>query len=147
MIRVWRISNYADLTGKGGLRVSGRWHSKGRPVIYAAEHPAGAMTELLAHIDPADMPDNFQLIEIEIDMAATVPSVDPPRLTGTWTSKPRMTRAIGDAWLKGASSLALRVPSALVPDAWNVLLNPVHADARHMKIVKVQKALLDARLK
>ena len=53
---LWRISAYADLSGTGGLRVSGRWHQAGRPVVYAATSPPGAMLEVLVHleIDPED---------------------------------------------------------------------------------------------
>jgi RES domain-containing protein len=47
----------------------------------------------------------------------------------------------------GAGSLALRVPSALVPDSWNVLLNPSHRDARHMSIIRTQSVALDQRLR
>ncbi|WP_155836914.1 RES family NAD+ phosphorylase, partial [Paraburkholderia mimosarum] len=43
MMEFWRISNYADLRGIGGLRASGRWHYRGQPVVYLAENPALAL--------------------------------------------------------------------------------------------------------
>ena len=146
MTRLWRISNYADLTGEGGLHFPGRWNSKGRPIIYTAEHSAGAMMEHLAHLDRAMMPKIFQLIEIEIGDSVKIADLASGALPLKWIFNEDTTRAIGDAWLKNAASLALRVPSVLVPDSWNVLLNPAHPDARHMKIVKTQRVPLDARL-
>ena len=65
---LWRISAYADLSGTGGLRVSGRWHQAGRPVVYAATSPPGAMLEVLVHleIDPEDFPTTMRLLRIEL---------------------------------------------------------------------------------
>ena len=146
MTRLWRISNYADLTGEGGLHFPGRWHSKGHSVIYTAEHSAGAMTELLAHLERANLPKIFQLIEIEIAGSVIIIDLASGVLPHNWALTDGGTRAIGDAWLKSVSSLTLRVPSVLVPDAYNVLLNPAHPDASLMKIVKVQKVPLDTRL-
>lgn len=144
-MRLWRISNHADLSGMGGFRFSARWHSKGRPILYTAEHPAGALTEFLAHIDLQDMPSTFQLITIDIDGAPPAPTVDPASLPADWTTNHAATRAIGDAWLKSGGSLLLRVPSVLVPDAFNMLINPTHADAGRMRIAKSEKVPLDSR--
>ena len=67
-MRLWRISNHADLSGEGGRVVGGRWHSRGRPVVYLAEHPALALVENIVHleIDPDDLPDTYQLIEVDL---------------------------------------------------------------------------------
>ena len=144
-MRLWRISNHADLSGTGGVRYSARWHSKGRPILYAAEHPAGALAEFLVHVDLADMPSAFQMITIDIESAPPANSVDPASLPADWTTNHSVTRAIGDAWLKSGDSLLLRVPSVLVPDAFNVLVNPAHADAARMRIVKSERVPLDPR--
>ena len=146
MARLWRISNYADLTGRGGLIFPARWHSKGRAIIYTSESSAGAMTEHLAHLERTNMPKIFQLIEIEILDSVKIIDLALNALPPKWAAHEAATRAIGDTWLKRGSSLALRVPSILVPDSYNVLLNPAHLDARHMKIVKTQRVPLDARL-
>jgi RES domain-containing protein len=145
--RLWRISNYVDLSGTGGLLAPGRWHSEGRRIVYASANSAGAMTEHLAHLDRADIPDTFQLIEIEIADGVVMSDLGAGALPFTWTSDENVTRALGDAWLASGTSLALRVPSALVPDAWNVLLNPAHPDASRMKVNRAQKVPLDPRLR
>ena len=141
-MRHWRISNYADLSGLGGLRVAARWHSKGRPIIYTAEHPAGALSEFLAHVNREDMPDHFQMLTIETGSESPPAAAHPP---ADWIKDPKISRAIGDGWLAGRSSLLLRVPSALVPEAFNVLVNPLHADAGGLKIVRSAKVQLDSR--
>ncbi len=67
-MRLWRISNYADLTGAGGLTSSARWHSRGTKIVYLADHPASALLERLVHleIDPEDLPSAYQLLAIEV---------------------------------------------------------------------------------
>ena len=54
-MKVWRISNHGDLSGRGGLRAAGRWHCAGRPIVYLAEHPASALLEVLVHFDIGDV--------------------------------------------------------------------------------------------
>jgi RES domain-containing protein len=146
-MRLWRISNYTDLSGVGGLRYAARWHSAGRPIVYAAEHPAAALTEILVHVAREDLPDSFQMITIDVDEDASVETIEPESLPNDWLSNVAATRAAGDRWLAEARSLALRVPSALVPDAWNVLLNPAHGENARMRVVKAAHAPLDPRLR
>jgi RES domain-containing protein len=50
-MELWRISNYADLSGAGGLRAAGRWHSQGKRIVYLADHPSSALLEMLVHLD------------------------------------------------------------------------------------------------
>ena len=144
-MKLWRISNYNDLSGAGGLRYSARWHTKGRPIIYASEHPAGAFSEFLVHIDLEDIPDSFQLITIEIDENTTAPDLEPDQLPRGWMTNTKTSRAAGDNWLKGGTSLLLRVPSVIIPDAYNMLINPSHPDADKMRITKSEKVPLDPR--
>jgi RES domain-containing protein len=144
-MRIWRISNHAGLSGMGGVRFSARWHSKGRPILYAAEHPAGALAEFLAHLDLEDIPTSFQLITIDVDGIPAAITIKPEDLAPDWAANRTTTRAAGDRWLQGGESLLLRVPSVLVPDAFNVLINPPHPDTIKMRIVKTEKVPLDRR--
>jgi RES domain-containing protein len=145
-MKFWRISNYADLSGIGGTRFSARWHTKGNPVIYTAEHPAGALSEFLVHLDREDIPDRFQLLTVEIDDGVNIQQIKTDQLPDGWIKDNRLTRSIGDKWLSSGSSLLLRVPSAIISDAYNVLINPAHGDAAKMRIAKVAKVPLDERL-
>jgi RES domain-containing protein len=148
-LRYWRISNHTDLAGTGGLRVGGRWHSAGRPVVYLADHPAGALLEVLVHLIGANLaalPESYQLLEVRTRGQVAAQRVRPESLPRDWRAQPHLTRALGDAWLKGGKSALLDVPSALVPGATNTLLNPRHAHAVRLAIVAVARHPFDERL-
>lgn len=143
---VWRISNHTALDGAGGLRAAGRWHSRGSRIVYAADHPATAMLEILVHleIDPEDLPASYRLLRIEApdDMAAPAVSELPP----DWRERTGATRALGDTWLRGTGSAMLRVPSAIVPHATNILINPAHPEAARVAVAAVEEHPFDPRL-
>lgn len=63
-MHLWRISKYADLTGRGGVLLEGRWHRKGIPVVYCSDHPSTSLLEVLVHFEPDQIPPSFQLIKI-----------------------------------------------------------------------------------
>ena len=142
-MRLWRVSNYTDLSGVGGTLVAGRWHSRGRPVLYAAEHPAGAILELLAHMERGEIPATYRLLGIDAPDAAATETPPPPE---DWRARPAATRAVGDAWLAEGASLLLRIPSALAPHSSNYLINPRHADAAVLRLALVEPLDLDQRL-
>ena len=145
-MRIWRISDFADLSGRGGMLADGRWHLRGTPVVYCADHPATAMLERLVHLDPEDAPDAYRLLSIEVSNKDTAPRLNPGDLPYNWRIDPNVTRAIGTDFLTSAAHLLLLVPSVLVPHAWNVLLNPKHGDAERCRIVETYDQLFDTRL-
>jgi RES domain-containing protein len=144
-MRLWRVSRHDGLDGEGGLIVSGRWHSRGRRVVYAAEHPALAILETLVHleIDPAAPPKGHFLFEIDLPVPPK-PAVAKVPLSAF--DDPAATRAIGDRWLAAAKSMALRVPSAAAPRAFNYVLNPAHPGFARARIVARTPEPFDPRL-
>ena len=150
-MRLWRISNHADLNGEGGRVVDGRWHSRGAPIVYLAEHPALALVENIVHleIDVDDLPGSYQLIEVDAPdgMAGENISADElERQNTNWRSEIALTRSLGDEWLRGARTAILRVPSVILPKSTNVLLNPAHPDAKRARIVSTTRPPYDRRL-
>jgi RES domain-containing protein len=147
-MRLWRISNFADLAGDGGLFASGRWHSRGRRIVYLSDHPASALLEVLVHleVDPEDLPSGYQLLAVDVDDSIAVDVVEPNELTADWTDNQIATRALGDRWLAAGRSALLRVPSAIVPFAWTWLLNPGHVDVVKTTVADVVNAPFDPRL-
>ena len=145
---LWRISNYADLTGAGGMLVSARWHTAGRPIVYLAESPAGALLEVLVHLelDEAHRPSTYQLLRIEVNDSLTLQRLDPASLSPDWRVTEAETQAQGDAWLRAGKTALLAVPSAIVPETSNWLLNPRHPEASHLRVTHVLAARYDARL-
>ncbi len=142
---LWRISAYADLSGTGGLRVSGRWHQAGRPVVYAATTPAGARLEVLVRqgIDPQDLPPTMRLLRIELP--DTVSQAQLPPLQPGWSTQTELTRGLGNRFLDDCSALLLPVPSAIMPRTTNYLFNPRHPQA-HSARLEVEDFTPDSRL-
>jgi RES domain-containing protein len=145
---LWRVSNYATLDGVGGLYVSGRWHTKGHPVVYCTLNPATALLEILVHmeIDAEDRPERFQMLKIEGPDTLSVEEIKPGALPSNWIEDLAFTQNLGDGWLSEAGSLLLKVPSVLVPETWNVVVNPRHAEASLLKVTMRYEHPFDARL-
>lgn len=142
---LWRISNYADLSGVGGVRFSARWHSKGRPIVYTAEHPALALLEILVNNQRANLPNTYQLLRIEAASTRLVDEVS--KLKFGWQGDENYTRALGDKWLEDGTSPLMRVPSAIMPHAFNYLINPEHQKSSEIQISKIEDHPFDIRLK
>lgn len=145
---VWRISNHPTLNGAGGLRTSGRWHSRGQRVVYCAPNPAAALLEILVHaeIDLEDLPASYRYLEIEIPEGLSRQTVEPAALAVDWASRMEVTRAVGDEWLASLRSALLLVPSVIVPSTWNILINPRHPEAGGATITRSHTHPLDVRL-
>jgi RES domain-containing protein len=146
---LWRISNYADLKGRGGLRAGARWHTKGREVVYCAEEPTGALLEALVHIEVEaleDLPRRYQLLRIAFPRKTAVEEVGLASLPPDWQRRTLLTRSIGDAWLAAGRTPALRVPSAISPHAHNVLLNPRLLRPAGIRIAAKSRYPFDTRL-
>ncbi|MBI3492443.1 MAG: RES family NAD+ phosphorylase [Acidobacteria bacterium] len=145
---LWRISNHTSLAGDGALRASGRWHTRGSRVVYCAQTPAAALLETLVHfeVEIGDLPVRYRLLKIEAPEDAAVEHVSPDQFPTDWTVQSEVTRAVGDEWLANARSALLLVPSAVVPETFNVLLNPTHPDAARIVVVDVSDHVIDSRL-
>jgi RES domain-containing protein len=144
---LWRISNFRSLSGEGGLRYSARWHTAGRPIVYLAASPAGAMIEVLVHLEleEDEFPPAFTLLHVEAPANMEIDEVRVGR-RDEWKSDLSVSRALGDAWLKGGTAALARVPSAILPNTFNYLLNPLHRDAKRIRIAGSTKANFDPRL-
>lgn len=145
---LWRVSNHINLSGSGGLLASGRWHTKGRPVVYCAQNPATALLETLVHmeIDAEDRPERFQVLKIEGPERLSSERIDIASLPAGWPQDPLQTQLVGDRWLAEQRTLLLEVPSVLVPETWNVLVNPAHSEARLLRITARYEHAFDVRL-
>lgn len=143
----WRISNYVSLKGIGGLHVSGRWHTKGKPVLYCSENPSTCLLEVIVHleIDAEDRPKNFRLIQIEGPSGLSIRIFSPEELPENWPDDFVGTQRLGDRWLSSRGSLLLKVPSVL-PKTWNVVVNPLHPEAALLKISAGYEHAFDLRL-
>jgi RES domain-containing protein len=144
-MELWRISNYADLSGIGGLRAAGRWHSQGRRIVYLADHSSSALLEMLVHMDRDLIPASYQLLRIVVPADIAVETID-VELPPDWRSQTLTSREIGDLWLDRSTSALLRVPSAISANGNNYLLNPEHPDAAKIAVAEIIRAPFDPRL-
>ncbi|UTH72331.1 RES family NAD+ phosphorylase [Chromobacterium sp. IIBBL 290-4] len=153
----WRIAtdtpDYSaeDMSGEGAKRTGGRWNRRGGAMLYSAESRALACLETLAHLGAGGLPLNRYLVRLEIPDAvwarAERVSPDDSALVG-WDALPagRVSLDYGDGWLRESRSALLLVPSIIVAEESNILINPAHPDAAAICAVKVRKWQYDARL-
>lgn len=142
-MRIWRISNFADLSGRGATLVDGRWHRRDTPVVYCADHPSTSLLEILVHATRQTVPDYFQLLEIEVpeDIQPEEPAIEEDKLADL-----DFTRRTGMAFLSANRYALLKVPSVIMPKASNYLLNPRHPDATRVEIFAIYRYPFDSRL-
>lgn len=128
-MQAWRIAKEAyalDRTGIGGLYAEGRWHQMGLPAIYAGLTAEIAVLEKLVHT-AGIFPTDLVLVELTLpDDNALYERLDPP--PPNWAAVPPDPASIdyGSAFLRSVRALGLVVPSSIVPEARNILLNPLH---------------------
>lgn len=149
-MRIWRLTRRAfqELDGEGARQAGGRWNSEGTPVIYASSTLALAALEYLVHVDVDDVPDDLIAIQMEVPPEAPVEEILAADLPHDWNREPQHPACleIGDRWVAESRALALRVPSAIVPEEANCLLNPGHADAGRVQVIRAREFAFDPRL-
>jgi RES domain-containing protein len=153
MALVWRLARpefASQLDGKGNSVTGARWNSPGRGALYASCNLSLCVLESFVHLPP------FQRIHLPEMMAVHIEIPDQPRpqeidlsdlptdLTGTETIV--RCREIGDAWLASQGTLVLTMPSMIVAQERNVMINPAHRLMAQVKIVSIERFRFDSRL-
>ena len=135
------------LAGRGGLEADGRWHMAGRPVVYFASSEALAVLEVRVHLGSIVPVDRYVLLTVEWP-SRLINVLPKKRWPPRWDAVPFAvaTRRLGDSWLGEGRGAALRVPSVHSGSDFNVLFNPLHADARLARIVSRARYDFDIRL-
>ena len=151
MLRSFRIVKLRHAAtafdGEGAWRHGGRWNSRGTRMVYTAESRALALLEILTHTGNAALLAAYGVIEIAFDAALVVALLDADLPDGWRASPPPpATQAIGDRWAADRGSVLMRVPSVLVPEEFNYLLNPAHPGFHKLRIGEPQPLAVDARL-
>ncbi len=121
---------YPLLDGSGAAASDdARWNSRGRHVIYAAEHYATALVEKIAQANASRLPSTLVFIRIEWPDEIVIERVDPSAVKGWDAGNKAVSQAFGDRWYDDQRSLVLVVPSLAAPGLeWNVLINQRHPD-------------------
>lgn len=141
----------STLSGIGASKSKGfRWNSENTRLVYTAETRALAMLEVSVHLDLSeDLPNDRYFVEIEIPGDISALEVEVTNLPDHWDSKPPslVTQIIGDDFVQNHEAAILKVPSCIVPQEYNYLINPLHPDAKKINIVNQTPIQFDARLK
>ena len=158
-MRAWRIyphtapyalvKGFNPLDGAGGRVAAGRWNDPGHPVIYAAATASLAALETIANLRHAGRFGERMILEI--NLADDIEHVSFEQVLRLREDAPvedpeQLTREFGSAWLKEGRSLALVVPSLVMPYDTNVLINPLHTAADSLKILRSERIRLDGRI-
>jgi RES domain-containing protein len=151
-MRVWRIGRISDpdkLAGVGGLYVSGRWHYRGHRILYTSSTPSLAALEVLVHVDPGLAPAGLCLVEIDVPDEVVIETCDPSTLTPNWQVYPfpPEPQDFGSRWLDECRTALLSVPSAIIPEEQNYLINPEHSDAARIRVIAERPFAFDPRLR
>ncbi|MER2536612.1 MAG: RES family NAD+ phosphorylase [Rhizobiaceae bacterium] len=142
-MKIWRISNFADLSGRGGLLSAGRWNFRGTPVVYCADHPATALLEMIVHVDPQDLPASYQLLDIDVPDGTAIAA---PALPDDWRTDIEATRRIGSDFVAAGREAVMAVPCAIVPQATNYLLAPALLGRDGITVLHAARHAIDERL-
>jgi RES domain-containing protein len=139
------------LTGIGASMTEGyRWNSLNTKIVYTADSRALATLEVSVHLDLSqDLPLDRFYVEIEIPDDILIQEVNLEDLPDVWSSKPPslITQTIGDDFVYYNEAAILKVPSTIVPQEFNYLINPNHEDALKIKVISTTRMVFDSRLK
>lgn len=151
MITAYRIFNAAYTAtwadGDGAFRYGGRWNSPGVRLLYAAVSVALAALEVLVHLDDEEILADYSFASMRFPADSIINVADIADLPRNWQDPSALgsLQEIGDSWVRCQTSLALRVPSAVVPQEFNYMINLEHPSASRIKFGKVEQFVFDPR--
>lgn len=151
-LAVYRIAKRTHrdqaFAGIGGVHAHSRWTTRGRPVVFAAGSISLALLEFTVHYRRRDWIPASVLIEAAVPAKIAIEEIDRRKLPKDWRGEdaPAELRKLGDAWLDAGNAAVLRVPSAIVPEEHNYLLNPAHRDFPKITVRAPVDYIIDGRL-
>jgi RES domain-containing protein len=124
----------------------GRWNSVGLNAIYTTENISLAILEILVHVKKYKCPLDYHLLNISVPDNIKPVTISAGKIKKNWKDDPAYSQFIGDEFLKSKQSLVLKVPSAIVDQENNFIINPAHTDVAKIKIVSTRLFEFDKRL-
>lgn len=146
--RLSRTRHAADLSGEGARLHGGRWNFRGTPCIYTSESRALSALEFTVNIGADEIPRALSMVTISLP-AHEINEIPVAELPGNWNASPApvSTKNMGSFWLRNMTSLALKIPSAVIPEEYNILINPRHPLAEAVRVVDIRDFVYDIRIK
>ena len=154
-MRVYRVerARYLDTTLKGigaAMNDGYRWNSRNTYLVYTAASRALATLEVSVHLDlTEDLPTDRFYVEIEVPNDVAILELAFEDLPDGWDSKPPIlaTQFIGDDFVVDRQAAVLKVPSSIVPQEFNYLINPHHPDSSRIEVLSKEPMKFDSRFK
>jgi RES domain-containing protein len=147
---VWRIASLgqAALDGEGSRLFGSRWTPRGLPAVFASATLSLAALERFVHLDPDLEPSDLVAIEIRFGSTIRTESVALSNLPRNWRDYPApfALASIGERWLRETKTVALSVPSVVVPHERNVIINPAHRDFDSLTVAPPEPFSFDPRM-
>jgi len=144
--RITKKKRASDIHGTGAVLYPGRWNKKGTPVLYTGETKDIALLENIVHTPPMFLPDlDILTIEIPDDSITEIKESDLP---ANWFKypAPAILAEIGEEWVAKGDTIALKVPSSVIPTSFNYILNCNHKDYHKVKVLDHKQFRFDPRL-
>lgn len=151
-MRVWRICNQkfasSAFSGEGAKLWGGRWNEVGVPVVYTAANLSLAALEMFVHLDSDLIPDELVAIPADIPEKIKISRIYPKDLPKNWREYPvpDAIKEIGMKWILANETAVLAVPSVVIPEEENWLINPKHPDFKRIKINREIPFTFDSRM-
>jgi RES domain-containing protein len=147
---VYRISRTKwakDLTGEGARLYGGRWNRKGTPCLYTSSFRSLAILEFSVNVSLDEIPSSLSMVTLRVpDQFMELPL---EYLPGNWNNipAPGSTREFGSKLLQEGKHLIIRLPSAVIPQEFNYIINPAHKDLGLCKVISTDDFVYDVRIK
>ena len=137
-----------ELSGKGAEKYGGRWNTKGYQIIYTGESRALCTAEIAVHTPLGIVPKDYYLQTIKLPVKQSISKITTSKLEAGWKNFPHevSTKKIGNTFIDEGKYLVLKVPSAVIQDEYNYLINPLHKDFKKINLKKVEEFKFDKRL-
>jgi RES domain-containing protein len=149
-VQVWRVCSrkYRRFDGEGARLYGGRWNHAGTAIVYTSASLALAALELFVHVDIDLIPTDLVAVSTDIPDSVVVDNVKIENLPKNWRRYPApdALKDIGTTWAAKGSTALLAVPSAIIPEERNYLLNPAHRDCKRIRVRKPIPFHFDPRM-
>ncbi len=134
-----------DLSGTGAKLFGGRWNETGTPMLYTTENISLAVLEILVHTQVQLIPLSYYLVKIDLP-DSDITTIQNNRLKKEWKTDVSYTQWMGSEFARSGKSLVLKIPSAIVDEEHNYIINTRHPDHKKIKISSIKKFSFDKRL-
>jgi RES domain-containing protein len=146
--RVGKTKHANDLSGEGAKMNGGRWNHKSIPCLYASESRALSLLEYTVNVNIEEIPRALSITTIEIPDSEIL-IINEESLPGNWKRfpVPSSTQDFGSHILKTTKKSIIRIPSSVISEEYNYILNPLHINNKKFKIISINDLIYDLRIK